>query len=61
MSYCLNRKRGGSVLEVLPSRFLQDIPAELLVKKSAETKLAPEESAELRKNFFANMKQMLAE
>ena len=61
LSYCLNRKRGGSVLEVLPSRFLQDIPAELLVKKSAETKLAPEESAELRKNFFANMKQMLAE
>jgi superfamily I DNA/RNA helicase len=61
LSYCLNRKRGGSVAEVLPSRFLQDIPAELLVKKSAETKLAPEESAELRKNFFADMKAMLSE
>ena len=61
LSYCLNRKRGGAALEVLPSRFLQDIPAELLVKKSAETKLAPEESAALRNNFFADMKKLLAE
>jgi superfamily I DNA/RNA helicase len=61
LSYCRQRKRGGSFSEVLPSRFLQEIPAELLVRKSAETKLAPEESAELRKNFFADMKAMLAE
>ncbi len=61
LSYCLNRRRAGGVQEALPSRFLQDIPAELLVKKSAETKLAPEESVELRKNFFANMKEMLAD
>jgi superfamily I DNA/RNA helicase len=61
VSYCLNRKRAGGVLEVLPSRFLQDIPAELLVKKSAETKLAPEESAQLRKNFFADIRHMLSE
>jgi superfamily I DNA/RNA helicase len=61
LSYCRQRKRAGDALEVLPSRFLQEIPAELLVRKSAETKLAPEESAELRKNFFANMKSLLAE
>ena len=61
LSYCLNRKRAGSSTEVLPSRFLAEIPADLMIKKSAETKLAPEESAELRKNFFANMKEMLAE
>jgi DNA helicase II / ATP-dependent DNA helicase PcrA len=61
LSYCMNRKRAGGNLEVLPSRFLAEIPAELMIRKSAETKLAPEESAELRKNFFANMKQMLAE
>ena len=61
LSYCLNRRRAGSSMEVLPSRFLAEIPAELMIKKSAETKLAPEESAELRKNFFANMKEMLAD
>ncbi|HEY0673914.1 MAG TPA: UvrD-helicase domain-containing protein [Longimicrobiales bacterium] len=61
LSYCRQRKRGGSVLDVLPSRFIEEIPAELLIRKSAETKLAPEESVELRKNFFANMKAMLEE
>ena len=61
LSYCLNRKRAGGNIETLPSRFLAEIPAELMIRKSAETKLAPEESAELRKNFFANMKSMLAE
>jgi DNA helicase-2/ATP-dependent DNA helicase PcrA len=61
LSYCLNRKRAGGNIETLPSRFLQDIPAELLIRKSAETKLAPEESAALRQNFFADMKKMLAE
>lgn len=61
LSYCLQRKRGGALLEVLPSRFLAEIPAELMIRKTAETKLAPEESVELRKNFFANMKAMLSE
>jgi superfamily I DNA/RNA helicase len=61
LSYCLQRKRGGSFGDVLPSRFLQEIPAELLLKKTAQTKLAPAESAELRKNFFAGMKAMLHE
>ncbi len=61
LSYCLQRKRGGSINEVIPSRFLNEIPAELLLKKTAETRLPPEESAELRKNFFANMKSMFAE
>ena len=61
LSYCIQRKRAGGFLDVLPSRFLAEIPAELLLKKTAETKLAPEESAELKKNFFANMKAMLQE
>ena len=61
LSYCRQRKRAGGVIDVLPSRFLQEIPAELLIRKSAETSLAPEESAELRKNFFADMKSMLAD
>ena len=61
LSYCIQRKRAGSFLDVLPSRFLAEIPPELLLKKTSETKLAPEESAELKKNFFANMKAMLQE
>jgi superfamily I DNA/RNA helicase len=59
LSYCLHRRRAGGVIDVLPSRFLNEIPAELLVKKSAETVLAPEESAALRENFFASMRAML--
>lgn len=61
LSYCIQRKRAGGYLDVLPSRFLAEIPAELLLKKTAETKLAPEESAALKQNFFANMKAMLSE
>ncbi len=61
VSCCRRRKRAGGFIDVLPSRFLEDIPGELLIRKSSETKLAPEESAELRKNFFADMKAMLAD
>jgi superfamily I DNA/RNA helicase len=59
LSYCLHRRRAGGLIDVLPSRFLNEIPAELLMKKSAETVLAPEESAALRQNFFASMRDML--
>ncbi|MGQ0562529.1 MAG: ATP-dependent helicase [Gemmatimonadota bacterium] len=59
LSHCLKRKRGGDHVEVLPSRFIAEIPAELLNAKSASAPLAPEESENLRKNFFANMKTML--
>ena len=58
---CKQRKRGGSVQDVLPSRFLADIPDELMLRKGQDTRLGAEESAELRKNFFASMKAMLAE
>ncbi len=61
LASCQQRKRGGGLIDVLPSRFLAEIPAELVMRKSSETQLAPEESAELRKNFFANMRSMLAE
>jgi superfamily I DNA/RNA helicase len=59
LSYCLHRRRAGGVIDVLPSRFLNEIPSELLLRKSAQTVLAPEESAALRQNFFASMKAML--
>ncbi|MGQ0813730.1 MAG: ATP-dependent helicase [Gemmatimonadota bacterium] len=59
LSCCKTRKRGGDYNEVLPSRFVAEIPVELLNARSAAEPLAPEESENLRKNFFANMKAML--
>jgi superfamily I DNA/RNA helicase len=62
LSYCLNRRRNGSAGTVLPSRYLEEIPAALLeVRHSGATSLSAEESTELRQNFFANMKDLLAE
>jgi superfamily I DNA/RNA helicase len=62
LSYCLSRKRGGSALDVLPSRYLEEIPAELVeVRETGATTLSAEESTTLRQNFFSSMKDMLAE
>ena len=61
LSRCLTRKRGGEAVEALASRYLDDLPDEHLNIKSAEQILTPEESQELRQNFFANMKEMLGE
>ncbi|MBX6366176.1 MAG: hypothetical protein IRZ00_20210, partial [Gemmatimonadetes bacterium] len=60
LSYCRARRKHGGLVPRLPSRYLDDIPADLLNVRSAGTSLTPEESAELRKNFFAQMKAMLA-
>jgi len=61
LSLCRRRRRGGDAVEVLPSRYLKDIPEELLNPKTAERMLSPEESADLRRDFFKNMKAMLEE
>jgi len=62
LSYCLNRRRGGSALTTLPSRYLEEIPAALIEARSTgATTLTAEESTELRKNFFSSMKDLLAE
>ncbi|HSR40811.1 MAG TPA: 3'-5' exonuclease, partial [Longimicrobiales bacterium] len=61
LSRCLTRKRSGDEVETEPSRYLADLPDEHLNVKSADEILSPEESAELRQNFFKEMKEMLAE
>jgi DNA helicase II / ATP-dependent DNA helicase PcrA len=62
LSYCLSRKRGGSALAVLPSRYLDEIPAELVeLRDTGATTLSAEESTTLRQNFFSSMKDMLAD
>jgi superfamily I DNA/RNA helicase len=61
LSYCRSRRRGGSAMTILPSRYLDEIPAELIEVRDTATTLTPEESTSLRTNFFASMKDMLAE
>jgi superfamily I DNA/RNA helicase len=61
LSRCRARRRGGDTVESLPSRYLDDLPEDLLNLKTAETILSPEESQDLRQNFFRNMKELLAE
>lgn len=59
LSCCRSRKRQGGAIETLPSRFITEIPAELLSVKSASEPLPPEESEALRRDFMSNMRAML--
>jgi DNA helicase-2/ATP-dependent DNA helicase PcrA len=61
LSGCRTRRRGGELLTRQPSRFVREIPAELLEARSpsAESSLDEGDRKELRENFFAHMKEML--
>jgi DNA helicase-2/ATP-dependent DNA helicase PcrA len=61
LSGCRTRHRGGESFPRLPSRFLQELPPELLEIRAAAaaSSLSDGESKELRGNFFANMRAML--
>jgi superfamily I DNA/RNA helicase len=61
LSGCRTRRRGGEELPRQPSRFLKEVPAELLEYRSptAESSLAEGDRQQLRENFFAKMKEML--
>ncbi|CAN5631734.1 UvrD-helicase domain-containing protein [soil metagenome] len=62
LSHCLSRRRNGTADTVLPSRYLDEIPTELVeIRDSGATSLTVEESTELRQTFFSQMKDMLAE
>ena len=61
LSLCRTRRRAGGREERLPSRYLAEIPQDLLNVKSAAAQLEPEQSAALRQNFFAQMKAMLGD
>jgi superfamily I DNA/RNA helicase len=64
LSGCATRRQRGDAMPRQPSRFIKEIPAELLEHRNAGagvmTSLTPEESKELRTNFFAEMKAKLA-
>jgi superfamily I DNA/RNA helicase len=61
LSGCRTRRRGGEELPRQPSRFLREIPHELLVVHApdAESSLTEGDREEMKKSFFSQMKQML--
>ena len=61
LSFCRTRRKGGQAETVLPSRYLEDLPEDLVTWKTADELLTPEESADLRQNFFAHMRTMLGD
>ena len=62
LSGCQTRRRGGETLPRLPSRFLKEIPQELMDMHTdgAQSSLTEEESGELKASFFSKMRDMLA-
>jgi DNA helicase II / ATP-dependent DNA helicase PcrA len=62
LSGCATRRQRGDPIPRQPSRFLKEIPAELVEHRNAgagPTSLSKEESKEMKANFFAQMKSML--
>jgi len=61
LSGCRTRRRGSDWFPRQPSRFLKEIPAELLEVKSAlaDNSLSETDRKELRQNFFSQMREML--
>jgi DNA helicase II / ATP-dependent DNA helicase PcrA len=60
LSHYIGRRRVGSIEPVLPSRFIEAIPDDLLeVRAAGAPALSAEESADLRQNFMANMRSLL--
>jgi superfamily I DNA/RNA helicase len=61
LSRCLQRKRYGKLEERYPSRFLAEIPGELLSHQlgAAATTLSAEENDRMADTFFARMREMM--
>lgn len=61
LSGCATRSQRGNLIVRKPSRFLAEIPAELLDQKTpgATTSLSPEESKSFRANVMADLRKQL--
>jgi DNA helicase II / ATP-dependent DNA helicase PcrA len=61
MSGCRTRRRGGDAVPRQPSRFLKEVPTELVEVRSpgAGSSLSETDRAQLKSNFFSHMKEML--
>jgi ATP-dependent DNA helicase Rep len=60
MSYARRRKRFGETLECTPSRFLEELPAEVL-EWEGRVELSPEETKARAHTAIAGLRSMLAE
>ena len=62
LSGCATRRKGGEPVPRQPSRFLKEVPADLLEYRTGKrSSLSEDDSKELKANFFANMKAMLGQ
>jgi DNA helicase II / ATP-dependent DNA helicase PcrA len=61
LSGCRSRRRGGESVSREPSRFLHEIPPELMEVRagSLTSSLTDSDRAQLKQNFFAHMRDML--
>ncbi len=62
LSGCATRRQRGEAAPRQPSRFLAEIPPDLLERRTGEaTSLTEEDREEMKGNFWARMREMLAE
>lgn len=61
ITYADHRTKYGKEAAAVPSRFLDEIPAEVIKKLDRFEELAPEEEKVYAEKFFANIKAMLGE
>jgi superfamily I DNA/RNA helicase len=59
ITHCLTRKKYGKLEERIPSRFLEEIPPELLNRQGEAEDATPEEADRLAGDAFARMRAML--
>ena len=61
LSGCATRRQRGDSVPRQPSRFLKEVPADLLEYRTGKrSSLSEEDSRELKANFFSKMRDMLA-
>jgi superfamily I DNA/RNA helicase len=62
LSGCATRRQRGDAIPRQPSRFLKEVPADLLEYRTGRrSSLSAEDSKELKANFFSKMRDMLGE
>ncbi len=60
LSGCATRRQRGDAIPRQPSRFLKEVPADLLEYRTGKrSSLSEEDSKELKANFFSKMREML--
>ncbi|MDR0786725.1 MAG: UvrD-helicase domain-containing protein [Gemmatimonadota bacterium] len=63
LSGCRRRRKGTELTERMPSRFLKEIPSELLEARTADrlSSLTNNDRQELKRDFFSRMREMLGD